>query len=316
MNHEQSKHAIPDLTVRIGSLELKNPVTVASGCFGYGEEYNEFFDVGLLGAIFTKAVSKEPRLGNPTPRLWETPAGMLNSIGLQNPGVVTFIKEKIPILNSLGTTWIVNVVGKAIRDYVAVVMEIEKAGGAPGYELNISCPNVEGEGMEFGKNPKVVEELFTTLRSITDKPLIGKLTPNVTDITLQARIAENCGLDAISVINTLSGMAIDIETRKSRLAKPTGGLSGPAIRPIAVRMVWECANVVKIPIIGQGGIVRAEDAIEFIIAGATAVSIGTGLWLDPDCPMNVISGISDYLARNGLAHVGELKGTANLDSAT
>jgi len=299
----------PDLSVKIGKLLLKNPVTVASGCFAYGEEYNDLFDVSKLGAIFTKAVSVEPREGNPPPRIWETPAGMMNSIGLQNPGVETFIKEKVPFLNSLDTVWIVNVVGKCTRDYVAVIDAIESTSGAPGYELNISCPNVEGEGMEFGKNPESIEVLFRECRKATNKTLIAKLTPNVTDITIQAKLADACGLDAISAINTVSAMAINIETKRSRLGKTTGGLSGPAIRPIAVRMVHECANVVNLPIIGQGGIVSFENAIEFIIAGASAVSIGSGLWFDPDCTMNIVQGITEYLLRNSLKSVNEMCGS-------
>ncbi|MEP0813357.1 MAG: dihydroorotate dehydrogenase [bacterium] len=300
---------IPDLSVKIGPLTLKNPVTTASGCFAYGEEYSDLFDVSTLGAFFTKAVSPEPRLGNPTPRIWETPAGMLNTIGLQNPGVNAFIKDKIPFLNGLGTVWIVNVVGHTVRDYVTVIEKIEEAAGAPGYELNISCPNVEGEGMEFGKDCAVAEALFSACRKATDKPLIGKLTPNVTDITLQAKVAEACGLDGISVINTISGMAINIQTRRSQLAKPTAGLSGPAIRPIAVRMVWECARATKLPIVGQGGIVTAQDALEFIIAGATAISIGTGLWLDPDCCGKVLSGIRGYMAENGFRSISDFRGS-------
>lgn len=297
------------MSVRIGALTLKNPVTVASGCFAYGEEYNELIDVSLLGAIFTKAVSPEPRIGNETPRICETPAGMLNTIGLQNPGVEAFIREKIPAMNALGTIWIVNVVGKTVADYVKVIEEIEKADGAPGYELNVSCPNVEGEGMEFGKDCATAEALFSACRKATGKPLIGKLTPNVTDISEQARVAEDCGLDGISVINTISGMTIDLATRGSRLSKPTAGLSGPAIRPIAVRMVWECAQAVKLPIVGQGGIVTAHDALEFMIAGASAVSIGTGLWLDPDCTSKVVDGIREYLAANDIESANKLTGT-------
>jgi dihydroorotate dehydrogenase (NAD+) catalytic subunit len=315
MNSDASQaatHSAPDISVRIGKLVLKNPVTVASGCFAYGEEYNGLFDVSALGAIFVKAVSVEPRLGSPPPRIWETPAGMMNSIGLQNPGVDEFIREKMPFLNSLDTQWFVNVVGARIEDYAQVIERIEDAGGAPGYELNISCPNVEGEGMEFGKNEAVYEKLFALCRRATDKTLVAKLTPNVTDITEQARSAEACGLDAISVINTISAMAIDPVTRKSKLGKPMGGLSGPAIRPVAVRMVYECAQKVKIPIIGQGGIVTTEHALEFIIAGASAVSVGTGLWLDPDCPFKIIDGIREYLAQNGMASVGELVGTVEL----
>ncbi len=210
----QSARQVPDLSVKIGALTFKNPITIASGCFAYGEEYNELFDVSALGAIFTKAVSPEPRIGNETPRICETPAGMLNTIGLQNPGVHEFIKKKIPALNALGTVWIVNVVGKTIADYVNVIEEIESAIGAPGYELNISCPNVDGEGMEFGKDCATAEALFSACRKATGKTLIGKLTPNVTDITEQARVAEGCGLDGISVINTISGMSIDTATRK------------------------------------------------------------------------------------------------------
>lgn len=299
----------PDLSVKIGELTLKNPVTVASGCFAYGEEYNELIDVSALGAIFTKAVSPEPRIGNDTPRICETPAGMLNTIGLQNPGVHEFIKKKIPALSAFGTVWIVNVVGRTIADYVKVIEEIESADGAPGYELNVSCPNVDGEGMEFGKDCATAEALFSACRKATGKTLIGKLTPNVTDITLQARVAEACGLDGISVINTISGMSIDTATRKSRLSKPTAGLSGPAIKPIAVRMVWECANAVKLPIVGQGGIVTAHDALEFIIAGASAISIGTGLWLDPDCTSKIEAGIRDYLSERGIPSVSNLTGT-------
>ena len=311
MEPEPKIIANPDFRVEIAGLSLKNPVTVASGCFAYGEEYSELFNVGMLGALFTKAVSPEPRLGNNPPRIWETPAGMLNTIGLQNPGAHAFVKDIIPVLNTLDTVWIVNVVGKSFADYVQVIDIIETGGGAPGYELNVSCPNVEGEGMEFGRHCEVAAELFTACRKATDKPLFGKLTPNVTDITEQAKAAEDCGLDAISVINTISAMAINIDTRRSRISTTTPGLSGPAIRPIAVRMVWECRKAVNLPIVGQGGIISAADAIEFMIAGANAVSIGTGLWLDPDCPVRVITGIEEYMHKYGLKSAAELTGSFN-----
>jgi len=279
------------MAVDIAGIKLKNPVMVASGTFGYGEEYSELIDLNKLGAIVTKSVTLNPRPGNPPPRICETPAGMLNSIGLQNDGLKVFIEKQLPFLSKFDLPVIVNVAGETIAEYVEVARALSKEPKVKGIELNISCPNVKKGGMTFGIDPKAVKELIEEVRAATKLPLIAKLSPNVTDITVIAKAAVSAGADALSLINTVLGMAIDIKTKKPKLATVTGGLSGPAIKPIAIRMVWQVAQVVKVPIIGIGGIMTAEDAYEFLLAGAKAVQIGTANFIDVETPLKIIEGL-------------------------
>ncbi|MCE5311888.1 MAG: dihydroorotate dehydrogenase [Nitrospiraceae bacterium] len=298
-----------NLAVNIGGLKLPNPVVTASGTFGYGQEYSEFFDIEKLGAIVVKGLSYSPRQGNPPPRLVETPAGMLNAIGLQNIGVETFIKDKLPYLRTLKLNVIANFFGDSIDEYVMAAEALTKAGGVHGLEMNISCPNKKAGWIVFGTDPAVMKDVVTAVRKATDLPLIVKLSPNVTDIGLMAKVAEDCGADAVSLINTITGMCIDINSRRSKLANVTGGLSGPAIRPIAVRMVWEVHKAVMIPIIGMGGIMTAQDALEFMIAGASAVSVGTANFINPQAVIEIISGMEDYLKEHGIANINEIIGS-------
>ncbi|MDD5935740.1 MAG: dihydroorotate dehydrogenase [Clostridiales bacterium] len=293
--------------VTLAGVELKNPVMTASGTFGSGEEYSDFVDLNQLGAVVTKGVANIPWPGNPTPRIAETYGGMLNAIGLQNPGIELFSKRDIPFLKKYDTKIIVNVCGKTTEDYIEVV---EKLGDQPVdmLEINISCPNVKEGGIAFGQNPKMVEEITSTLKKYAKQPLIMKLSPNVTDITEMAKAAETGGADVLSLINTLTGMKIDIERRNFALANKTGGLSGPAIKPVAVRMVYQVANAVKVPIIGMGGIMTAEDALEFLMAGATAVSVGTANFRNPMATIDVINGIESYMKRHNVADINELIG--------
>jgi dihydroorotate dehydrogenase (NAD+) catalytic subunit len=295
-----------DLSVAIGSGSLPNPVGVASGTFGYGGEYEKLVDCGAIGAIYTKAVTLEPRSGNAAPRIIETPSGLLNSIGLANVGVERFLTEKIPYLSKMPCAVIANVAGATQEEYCRVVERLESAAALFGYEINISCPNVKHGGMAFGTDPAVVEQLTATLRSLTAKPLIVKLTPNVTDIALIARAAEAGGADAISCINTLVGMVIDVKAKRPVLPAGTGGLSGPAIRPVGVAMTWRVSRAVAIPVIGLGGIMSAEDALQYLLAGASAVQIGTGTFVDPAIPSRILTGIQDYCTKEGCACVGDL----------
>jgi len=300
-----------DLTVNIGHLKLKNPVVTASGTFGYGEEYSEFVDLNRLGAIVVKGISLKPLEGNPPPRICETSSGMLNSIGLQNVGLKKFLKEKLPYLRRFNTPVIVNILANTIQGYVRLSEALDNAG-VEGIELNVSCPNVKKGGISFGTDKKTLARLISKVRqSIKRAVLITKLSPNVSNIREFSKIGEDSGSDAISLINTIPGMAIDIETRRPKLANITGGLSGPAIKPVAVRMVWESYNAVKIPIIGMGGIMNAEDAIEFLLAGATAVAIGTANFLNPKSTFNIIEGIAEYLNRKGIKDVIEIIGGLN-----
>ncbi len=300
-----------DLTTKIASLTLKNPVMTASGTFGYGLEYAQFYDLRRLGAVVVKGIKMAPSPGNPTPRVHETCGGMLNAIGLQGPGVDKFLHDDhyLPGLRSTGATVIVNIWGTSVAEYsqVAAALEAEKTGIAA-LEVNISCPNVKAGGAAFGTDPRLAAEVIGAVRKATTLPLIIKLSPNVTDITEFARIAEAQGADAISLVNTFSAMAIDIEKRQPVLANRTGGLSGPAIRPIAIRMVNQCYNAVKLPIIGMGGITCGRDAVEFILAGATAVAVGTANFVDPHAPLEIIDFIDQYLERHGFAAVSELVG--------
>lgn len=299
----------PDLSVQIGGLTLKNPVMPASGCFGYGEEYSRFYDLGRLGAIVVKGTTARPCAGNLPPRLAETPAGLLNAIGLENPGV-TAATEKIKRLACYGVPVIVNVAGHSAKDYREVVEVLAPEEAVAAFEINISCPNVATGGMAFGTDPEVVAKLIGELRRLTKKPLIVKLSPNVTDIVAVAQAAVAAGADALSLINTLLGMAIDINAKRPVLANLTGGLSGPAIKPVALRMVWQVAKAVNVPVIGMGGISCPEDAIEFILAGASAVAIGTANFVNPMVCPEVVDGIESYLAKHGFASVRELVGLA------
>ncbi len=293
--------------VTIAGVEFKNPVMVASGTFGSGEEFSEFVDLNRLGAVVTKGVANVPWPGNPTPRIAEVRGGMLNAIGLQNPGIDLFIKRDIPFLQKYDTRIIVNVCGKSTEDYCEVV---ERLADAPVdmLEINISCPNVKEGGIAFGQDPKAVEAITRECKKRAKQPVIMKLSPNVTDITVMAKAAEAGGADALSLINTLTGMKIDVERRIFAIANKTGGLSGPAVHPVAVRMVYQTAQAVKIPIIGMGGICTAEDALEMILAGATAVSVGTANFADPSVIMEIVDGMEAYLERHQIADIRELIG--------
>jgi dihydroorotate dehydrogenase (NAD+) catalytic subunit len=298
----------PDLSVDLAGIKLKNPVLTASGTFGYGEEFKDIVDLDRLGGVIVKGVSLKPIKGNPPPRIWETPSGMLNAIGLENPGVDVFLNEKLPYLRKFDTAVIVNIFGYSLDEYVAVTERLDGVPGLSGLEVNISCPNVKAGGIVFGTNVKASYELLSALRRTTKLPLIAKLSPNVTDITEFARAAADAGCDGLSLINTLLGMAIDVRSRRPRLANCTGGLSGPAVRPVAVRMVWQAARAVKLPIIGMGGILTAEDALEFILAGASAVAVGTGNFVDPRATLGVIDGIGSFLLQEGIGSLRELVG--------
>lgn len=293
--------------VNIAGVEFKNPVTVASGTFGSGAEYGDFVDLNRLGAVTSKGVANVPWEGNPTPRIAETYGGMLNAVGLQNPGYELFAKRDIPYLQKFDTNIIVNVCGRTTEDYIDVV---EKLGheNVDLLEINISCPNVKHGGIAFGQDPKAVEAITREVKKVAKQPVIMKLSPNVTDITEMAKAAEAGGADALSLINTLTGMQIDIERQKFVLANKTGGLSGPAIKPVAVRMVYQVANAVNIPLIGMGGIANAKDAIEFILAGATAVSVGTANFNNPNATIEVIEGIEDYMRRHDVEDIHQLIG--------
>lgn len=294
-------------TVKIGQLELKNPVLTASGTFGYGFEFADFIDLNRLGGFIVKGTTLHHREGNPYPRMAETPSGMLNAVGLQNKGVDYFIENIYPKLTGLNTNVIVNVSGSCIEDYVATAEKINALKHIPAIELNISCPNVKQGGMAFGTSAKAAEEVVAAVRNVYQKTLIVKLSPNVTDITEIARAAESAGADSVSLINTLLGMAIDAERRKPILSTITGGLSGACVKPIALRMVWQVSKAVNIPIIGLGGIMNATDAIEFLLAGASAVQIGTANFIDPAVTVKVVEGIEAYMQRHGLTDVNEIK---------
>lgn len=297
----------PDLSLNIGPLELPNPVGVASGTFGYGQEYAELVDLGRLGALYTKAVTLEPRAGNPPPRLAETPSGLLNSIGLANPGLASFIEHKLPALSELPCPVIVNVAGSSERDYEAVIEGIESASHpVSGYEINVSCPNVAHGGMAFGTDARLVERLTRSLRKLSRKALIVKLSPNVTDIAEIAKAAEAGGADAVSCINTLVGMSIDTRLCRPRIGRGTAGLSGPAIRPVGVACVYKVARAVKIPVIGLGGISTAEDALEYLLAGASAIQVGTALFADPRSPAAVLEGIEAWMSERNVADLASI----------
>jgi dihydroorotate dehydrogenase (NAD+) catalytic subunit len=304
-----SRSKQPDMAVRIGSLEMKNPVTVASGTFGYGPEYADLVDLDRLGAITVKGISTEPHMGNSMPRTFETFAGMLNAIGLPGPGAHVFIKKNIPFFEKYRVPLIVNIWGKTVEDYSRVAEIFNDQPRINALEVNVSCPNVKEGGALYGTDVNLFRSVVDAVRAKTQKPLIVKLAPNVADIKLFARAAEECGADAVSIMNSYPAMAINIETRKPQLANRTGGLSGPAIKPIAVKLVWEAAKAVKIPIIGMGGISSPEDALEFIIAGASAVAVGTANFTDPSTAVRVIEGMEKWMAGKGIGSIAELKGT-------
>jgi dihydroorotate dehydrogenase (NAD+) catalytic subunit len=297
-----------DLTIEFAGVRLKNPVIAASGTFGYGEEFARFVDLKRIGAISVKGTSARPIEGNLPPRLFPTPSGMLNSIGLENVGVDAFIHDKMPFLRTIGCTVFVNVFGFAEEEYVEVVEKLNQCPDIAAYELNISCPNTRHGGMVFGTSPELTRSLTRKLKDRSRRPLIVKLSPNVTDIASMARAAEEGGADALTVANTFLGMAIDVDTFKPRIHSVTGGLSGPAIRPITLRMVHQCSKAVGIPILGLGGVVSAEDAVEYFLAGATAVQVGTANFYDPRAPINILDGLEKYLRSKGVGAVRTLIG--------
>jgi dihydroorotate dehydrogenase (NAD+) catalytic subunit len=297
------------LRVKVGSLELKNPVLTASGCFGYGLEYDDFYDVAELGGICTKGLSLHPRAGNPPERICETPAGMLNAIGLANVGVEAFCRDKLPILRSRGVTVIANIFASSIEDFVAITKRLDTETGVAAIELNVSCPNVTEGGIEFGKDARMCAQVTRAVKAVTAVPIWVKMSPEAGDIAAVARACEDAGADAITAVNTIRGMAIDLRDQKLRLHNRTGGLSGPALRPIALRIVYELAGAVSIPIIGIGGIFTAKDALEFLLAGATAIQVGTANFSDPCAALNVREGIREYCAGAGIS-VAELIGRA------
>ena len=299
----------PDLKTDIGGIELENPVMTASGTFGYAGEFEELVDLNRLGGIIVKGLSLEPSLGNKPPRIVETACGMLNAIGLENVGIEAFAKEKLPFFKKLSTPVFTNIYGKSISDYVLLAARIDELNEVAGIEVNISCPNVKAGGIAFGVVPETAAEVIKAVRKATSKPLMVKLSPNVTDITQIARAVEGAGADSLSLVNTITGMSIDVETRRPKLANITGGLSGPAIKPVALRMVWQVAQSVKIPVIGVGGIVCAEDAIEFLIAGAVAVQVGTANFVNPHATIDIIEGIEGFLIEKKISSVRDIIGT-------
>ncbi len=302
-----------DLSVQIGGLHLKNPVMTASGTFGYGPEFEDFMDVSSLGAIIVKGTTLEPRQGNPYPRMAETPSGMLNAVGLQNKGIDYFEKHIYPEISKYDTNVIVNVNGSNVDDYVRLSKRIDELEKIPAIELNISCPNVKMGGMAFGTNPQSAREVISSVRKAYSKTLIVKLSPNVTNISEFALIAQEEGADAVSLINTLLGMAIDIRKRKPKLSTATGGLSGPAVKPVALRMVWQVAKAVKIPVIGIGGIMNSDDAVEFLLAGATAVQIGTASFIEPRTATMVVEGVKEYIKLNDFHSIREIVGNLSME---
>jgi len=299
----------PDMSVRLGPLVLKNPVMTASGTFGYGREFEYLVDLSQLGAVVVKGLSLRPMKGNPPPRIVETPCGMLNAIGLANIGLEDFLEEKLPWLRSIDTHLIVNIYGHSIGEYAELAKALKGVEGVSALEVNISCPNVESGGMAFGTDPEMTARVTESVAGNTDKPVIVKLTPNVTDIRIQAKAAAEAGADALSLINTLTGMAIDIETRTPKLGNISGGLSGPAIRPVAIHMVYQAVNAVEIPVIGIGGIMDHRDALEFIIAGASAVQVGTANFVNPRATLDILKGIGEYCGERGIKSIRELTGS-------
>jgi dihydroorotate dehydrogenase (NAD+) catalytic subunit len=306
----------PDLKVNLGAIELQNPVMTASGTFGYAREFAELVDLNRLGAIIVKGLSLQPTKGNPPPRIVETPCGMLNAIGLENVGIDAFVSQKLPFLQTLSPPIFANIYGTAIEDYAELAARLEALEGIAGVEVNISCPNVKAGGIAFGSDPDSVFRVVESVRAKTTKHLIVKLSPNVTDITVIARSAEAAGADSLSLINTITGMAVDLETRRPKIANITGGLSGPAIKPVALRMVWQVAQATQIPVIGIGGIMTPEDALEFLIAGAAAVQIGTANFVKPHATTDIIDGIEMFLTRKKIDRLAEIIGTLETAPST
>ncbi|PLY03442.1 MAG: dihydroorotate dehydrogenase [Desulfuromonas sp.] len=309
MNRQDQKPLRPELAVELAGMRLRNPVMPASGTFGYGEEYTSFLDLEKIGAIVTKGLSLMPKAGNPTPRIAETTSGMLNAIGLQNVGIEAFAAHKVPFFRQLNTPVIANFFGNTLEEYGEVAQRLNDIPEVAAAELNISCPNVKQGGIVFGTDPQAAAEVVTLVRKAFKRPLIVKLTPNVTDITVVARAVEEAGADVICCINTLTGMSIDIRSRKPRIANRTGGLSGPAIRTVAVRMVHQVVQSVKLPVIGVGGIMEAADALEFLIAGATAVQVGTANFIDPACMLKIVEGIEQFCIEERIADIRQLIGS-------
>jgi dihydroorotate dehydrogenase (NAD+) catalytic subunit len=298
----------PDMTVEVAGIKMRNPVMTASGTFGYGAEFADYLNLESLGAMITKGLSLKPKAGNPTPRIVETPGGMLNAIGLQNVGIDTFISQKLPYLAGVATPVIVNLYGNTLEEYGEVASRLDGLAGVAGIEVNISCPNVKQGGIVFGTDPQAAQEVVRLVKRSTSKPVIVKLSPNVTDVVLMAKACADAGADALSLINTLTGMAIDLDRRRPILANVTGGLSGPGIKPVALRMVWQVAKQVKLPIIGIGGIMNGRDALEFILAGATAVQVGTASFLDPSAAQTIAGEMEQYLVDHGIESIAALIG--------
>jgi dihydroorotate dehydrogenase (NAD+) catalytic subunit len=298
----------PDMTVKLARLTLRNPVMTASGTFGYGQEFAEYVDLEKIGAFVTKGLSLRPRAGNPTPRIVETPGGMLNAIGLQNVGIEAFITRKVPFLRTVKTPAIVNFFGNTVDEYAELAGRLNEIPEVAGLEINISCPNVKQGGIVFGTDPKCAAAVVSACREATSKLLIVKLSPNVTDVVVMAKACADAGADALSLINTLTGLAVDLQRRKPVLANVTGGLSGPAIKPIALRMVWQVARAVNLPLIGIGGIMNAIDALEFILAGASAVQVGTASFINPSAAQQIAAGMEQWLVENNVASVASLIG--------
>jgi dihydroorotate dehydrogenase (NAD+) catalytic subunit len=302
------KRSLP-LVVKIGKLQLKNPVMTASGTFGYGDEYADYVDLNRLGAIVVKGLSLKPRLGNPPPRIMETTGGMLNAVGLQNIGVDAFIGEKLPFLRKYNVAVIANIYGESYAEYQKVARKLSSVKGVHALEVNVSCPNVKRGGLSFGTDPKIAALVTRKVKEVTDLPVIIKLTPNVTDIAAIAAAVEKAGADAVSLINTLAGMSVDLKNRRPHLKNVTGGLSGPAIKPVALRMVWQVVRRVSIPVIGIGGIMTAADALEFLMLGAKAVQVGTANFINPHATIDILAGIETYLQNNKIKNVNDLIGT-------
>jgi len=300
-----------DLTTELAGITLRNPVLTCSGTYGFGEEYAPYCPVDALGGITLKGLTPLPRLGNPVPRLAETPAGLLNAVGLENPGLQEFVKSYLPKVRKLPTAVIANISGFSLEDYTQMARALQRDSGLAALEVNISCPNVKHGGMHFGTDPNSAEEVIAAVKAETDLPIIAKLSPNVTDIVEMAGAVQRGGADAVSLINTLLGMSIDLDRQRPVLANTFGGLSGPAIRPVAVRMVWQVAQAVDLPIIGMGGITSWQDAVEFLLAGATAVAIGTGNFINPHAPLEILQGIQAYCEKHGKASVQEIVGLAH-----
>lgn len=303
---------VVDISVDVGGLKLKNPVVTASGTFGYGLEFEKYVDLNLIGGISVKGLSVKPKQGNPTPRIVETPSGMLNAIGLQNIGIDAFVKDKMPLLRKYDTAIIANFFGDSVDEYVEAAKRLSDVEGIAALEMNISCPNKQEGWLVFGTDPDMLKRVVGEVRKATKLPLIVKLSPNVTDITVTAKAAEESGADALSLINTLTGMAVDIETRRPKLANVTGGLSGPAIKPVALRMVWQAVQAVSIPIIGLGGIMAWEDAVEFLMVGASAIQVGTANFVDPEASLKIVEGIEGYCRRKGVDSIKGLTGSLEI----